>query len=69
MPLRWSGYRSLRRVYNHVAPPEPSLPRKRESKSIRKALDCRFRGNDAPTVVSSCRNRLRLFIVLVETKC
>jgi len=34
MPLRWSGYHSLRRVYNHVAPPEPCSREKRESGSI-----------------------------------
>ncbi len=67
MPLRWSGYRLLRRGYNHVAPPEPRFPRKRDSRSIRKALDRRFCENDVR--LTGPRSSVRVFIVLVETKC
>ena len=66
MPLRWSGYRLLRRGYNHVAPPEPRFPRKRDSRSIRKAwIDAFAR----MTRLTGPRSSVRVFIVLVETKC
>ena len=67
MPLRWSGYSLLMRVYNHVAPPEPRFQRKRGSRSIRKAWIDAFAG--MTKVVWSADVCFRLLILSVETQC